>query len=129
MSKSHVKPVALAACAAVGLSLSAGAFASQALAGGYMAAAGADHHAKAGEGKCGVANLDTDKDGRVSRTEFTAAHPDKAEKFATIDSNGDGFIDDAEHTAHKAAHAGDGKGDAKAMGEGKCGEGKCGGSV
>lgn len=129
MSNSNIKPVALAVCTAVGLSLSAGAFASQTLASGYMAAATADHHAgdgktaegKCGEGKCGMDKADTDKDGKVSAAEFTAAHPDKtAADFAKIDTNADGFVDKAEHDAHKAAHAGK-KGE-----EGKCGEGKCG---
>ena len=36
-------------------------------------------------------------------------------RFARLDANSDGFIDEAEHKAHKA--------------EGKCGEGKCGGAA
>ena len=46
-------------------------------------------------------------------------HADKAAMFDTIDTSKDGFIDAAEHKAHK-----EGK-----CGEGKCGEGKCGGSI
>ena len=122
MSKSNVKPVALAVCTAIGgLALSATAFASQELASGYMASASASagdkakEEGKCGEGKCGMDKVDTDKDGKVSQAEFTAKHPDKAADFTAMDANSDGFIDEAEHKAHKA--------------EGKCGEGKCGGSA
>lgn len=76
--------------------------------------------AKAGqEGRCGMARMDTDKDGRISRAEFAAAHGGKDAMFAKIDSDGDGFISQAEMDAHHAAMQ-------KANGEGKCGEGKCG---
>jgi len=127
MSKSNVKPVALAVCTALGgLALSATAFASQELASGYMAAAGGGGEKSKEEGKCGMDKVDTDKDGKVSQAEFSAAHPDKAADFATMDANSDGFIDEAEHKAHKA----EGKcGDDKKAGEGKCGEGKCGGAA
>lgn len=128
MSKSNVKPVALAVCTALGgLALSASAFASQELASGYMASASASAGDKAKEeGKCGMDKVDSDKDGKVSQAEFTAAHPDKAADFATMDANSDGFVDEAEHKAHKA----EGKcGGEKKAGEGKCGEGKCGGAA
>lgn len=127
MSKSNVKPVALAVCTALGgLALSTTAFASQELASGYMASAGSHTGDKAkGEGKCGMDKVDTDKDGKVSQTEFTAAHPDKAADFAGMDANSDGFIDEAEHKAHKA----EGKCGGEKAGEGKCGEGKCGGAA
>lgn len=128
MSKSNVKPVALAVCAALGgLALSATAFASQELASGYMASASAGYGDKAKEeGKCGMDKVDSDKDGKVSQAEFTAAHPDMAADFATMDANSDGFVDEAEHKAHKA----EGKcGGEKKAGEGKCGEGKCGGAA
>jgi uncharacterized low-complexity protein len=136
MSKSNVKPVALAVCAAIGgLALSATAFASQELASGYMAAATAGHGDKAkeegkcGEGKCGMDKADTDKDGKVSQAEFTAAHPEKkAADFATMDANSDGFIDADEHKAKMEGKCGGEKGEKKA-GEGKCGEGKCGGAA
>lgn len=76
-----------------------------------------------------MASMDTDKDGRLSRAEFNAAHQDKtmaqddwneqnAKKFAAHDLDGDGFISQAEMDKHHA--------DMKAKHEGKCGEGKCG---
>lgn len=91
---------------------------------GGMSAAPARHH----EGACGMARMDTDKDGRLSRAEFAAAHKGSDEKFADHDINGDGFITQAEmDEAHaKMKQAGAPKADAKASGEGKCGEGKCG---
>ena len=130
----------------VGAAVAAGSlFSMDALAHGYMQDAKATA-AKAGEGKCGegkcgegkcggqaaakdaheggcgMARMDTDKDGRLSRGEFDAAHKGKEEKFAAHDLNGDGFISQAEMDTHHAAQ----KGDAKAATEGKCGEGKCG---
>lgn len=144
MSKSNQKPVSLALSAALvgGLALSASAFAMQPLAQGYLLSATADAGEKAaegkcGEGKCGMEKVDTDKDGKVSRAEFTTAHADKADKFDTMDANKDGFIDAAEHKAHSEGKCGEGKcgadkkkTDAKAdHAEGKCGEGKCGGSI
>ncbi|MCA0393510.1 MAG: EF-hand domain-containing protein [Proteobacteria bacterium] len=147
MSQSSKKPVALAVGTALvgGLMLSGTSFAITPLAQGYLlgaqdAAQAADAKAKegscggdkakaegkCGEGKCGIDKVDTDKDGKVSRAEFDAVHPNEAEKFAAMDSNGDGFIDQAEHDAHKAAKKADGEGK---CGEGKCGEGKCGGAA
>ena len=79
-----------------------------------------DREGKCGEGKCGLDRVDTDKDGRVSKAEFAAIHPGEDEKFAAMDTNGDGYVDQAEHEAHKAAAG-------KADMEGKCGEGRCGG--
>lgn len=143
MSNSKHAPVSLALCTALvgGLALSGSAFAMQPMAQGYLLAPGtAVAGEKAAEGKCGAGKMaegscgadkkaaegkggmddhDTDKDGKISRAEFTAAHPDKPATFDTIDTSKDGFIDAAEHKAHK-----EGK-----CGEGKCGEGKCGGSV
>lgn len=118
MSKTHPKSATLIVCGALasGFVLAGSAFAMQPLAQGYLLAA-PDEGDKAGEGKCGMAKADTDKDGKISQAEFTAAHPDGKEKFASIDTNKDGFIDAAEHKAHH----GEGK-----CGEGKCGEGKCG---
>ena len=139
------KPVAVAlGTALAGLTLTGAAFAMQPLAQGYMlAASDPAQAAKAGEGTCGMAQVDTDKDGRISRSEFDAAHPDKAGQFAKIDANQDGFVDEAERTAFHAAAAKASEGtcgehkDAKAAeaktsegkcgAEGKCGEGKCGG--
>ena len=135
-------PVAIGTALAGGLLLSGGAFAVTPLVQGYAlgaqeaataatadekakeGACGADKTAsegKCGEGKCGGNSADTDGDGRISRAEFEAAHPEKSDRFAAIDSNGDGFIDQEEHAAHKAA--------GKADMEGKCGEGRCGGAA
>ena len=80
------------------------------------------------EGSCGMAMMDTDKDGRLSRAEFNAAHKGEEEKFAAHDMDGDGFITQAEMDTHHASMKQDK--DAGAMkkmeAEGKCGEGKCG---
>lgn len=140
MSQSNKTPVAVAIGTALagGLLLSGSAFAMTPLAQGYLlgaqdAAAEAKTqegscgaHKAAGEGKCGIEKIDTDGDGKVSRAEFTAAHPDKANDFDTIDTNRDGFIDTAEKDAHHGAAKTDAEGK---CGEGKCGEGKCGGSA
>ena len=81
-----------------------------------------------------MADMDADKDGRLSRAEFDAAHKGMEEKFAAHDIDGDGFITQAEMDQHHAAmkdmpaqDAGKAKAEGK-CGEGKCGEGKCGGS-
>lgn len=119
MSNPSNKPASLLVCSALGLGLSASAFAMDVLPSGYMAAAasagsaGKDHKA------------DSDKDGRISKAEFEAAHPDMADRFKTHDANSDGYLDEAEHAAHETA---DMKSGMKA-GEGKCGEGKCGGAA
>ncbi|HQX91081.1 MAG TPA: EF-hand domain-containing protein [Thermomonas sp.] len=167
-------PMTLTISAAIAsASLAAGSlFSMDALAHGYQQdaskAKSAATEGKCGEGKCGAAmmagnaakaapatpmhtfeGLDSDKDGRISRTEFAAAHGGKDDKFAGIDGNHDGFISKQEFDAHHAAMQkgmAEGKcgGDAKAAGagadgkaagsegkcgEGKCGEGKCGGSM
>lgn len=150
MSQTHPKSLALA----IGAAVAAGSLLSmQAMASGYMQqaqTAGTSADAKATEGKCGegkcgagmmagndksahedstgMTRMDTDKDGRLSRTEFAAAHGGKDDKFATIDTDGDGFISQKEMDAHHAAMkkpAAAGKDAA----EGKCGEGKCGSSM
>ncbi len=148
------KPIVhlLGAAVATGTLVAGSLFSMDAMAGGYMqdakakteasegkcgegkcgagmaapkAAAKADH-----EGKCGMAQMDTDKDGRLSRAEFAAAHKGSDEKFADHDANGDGFITQAEmdeaHAKMKAAS--DAKTTEGKCGEGKCGEGKCGGN-
>ena len=129
MSKQSNKPVSLAVTAALvsGLGLSASAFAMSDLAQGYLLSAG--EATKGGEGKCGMAKMDTDKDGRISRTEFAAAHKGDTSKFAAHDPNSDGFISAGEMKAHHDADkkAADKKTGDKAGMEGKCGEGKCGG--
>ena len=70
-------------------------FALKSLDKGYMVA---DHHeskgkamkeGKCGEGKCGMSMADTNKDGKVSKEEFTAQHNAMFEK---MDTNKDGFI-------------------------------------
>ncbi|HSD17909.1 MAG TPA: hypothetical protein VLC71_11710 [Thermomonas sp.] len=146
MSQSR-KPLALL----VGAAVAAGSlFSMDAMAHGYMqdkAAAAKAGEGKCGEGKCGegkcggqaagkdaheggcgMAKMDTDKDGRLSRAEFDAAHKGKEEKFAAHDADGDGFISQAEMDKHHSdASAGKGKTEGK-CGEGKCGEGKCGSS-
>ncbi len=140
MPSSNKKPVVVAIGTALagGLMLSGSAFAVTPLAQGYLLGAqDAATEAKAREGtcgahkadhegKCGIDKVDTDGDGKVSRAEFDAAHPDKAEKFDAIDANSDGFIDAAEIDAHHGEQKADTEGK---CGEGKCGEGKCGGSV
>lgn len=133
MSQSS-KPVAVAISAAVatGTLLAGSVFSMQTMASGYMQDAAAHATDKAHhEGGCGMAKMDTDQDGRLSRAEFNAAHKGSEEKFASHDGNGDGFITQAEMDARhaemkKAAPAGKGKMEGK-CGEGKCGEGKCGG--
>lgn len=144
MSQTNRKPVATAIGTALagGLLLSGSSFAITPLAQGYLlgvqdaATATKAHEGNCGahkdgeEGACGVARLDTDGDGKVSRTEFEAAHADKTDRFDSIDTNRDGFIDAAEHDAHHAARHGAAKADSEGKcGEGKCGEGKCGGSA
>ena len=107
----------------VGAAVAAGSlFSMDTLAHGYMQDAKAPVAKDAHEGGCGMAMMDADKDGRLSRAEFDAAHKGKEEKFAAHDRDSDGFISQAEMDKHHAAQ----KGDAKATTEGKCGEGKCG---
>ena len=139
MSSKTLKPATLAgAVVLASLALSASAFAFAPLAQGYALAAtagdkpaegncGADkaaHEGKCGEGKCGMSKMDSDKDGKLSATEFAAAHKGDGSKFASYDADKDGFITDAEMKAAHAAKSGD---KPKAAMEGKCGEGKCGG--
>ncbi len=50
-----------------------------------------------------MADMDTDHDGRLSRSEFAAAHGGKTDEFAAHDANGDGFISQVEMDAHHAA--------------------------
>jgi uncharacterized low-complexity protein len=127
MSKQTNKPVALAIGAALvgGLALSSSAFAMTDLATGYML--GGEQVAKAGEGKCGVDKMDTNKDGKVSQAEYGAAHGGDTSKFAGKDTNKDGFIDSTEMKSHMEGKCGADK--KKGDMEGKCGEGKCGGTA
>jgi uncharacterized low-complexity protein len=94
------------------------------LSSGYMQLA----EGKCGEGKCGagkggegmrgMALMDADGDGKVTKDEFIEGHK---VMFDKIDQNGDGVIDQTERRAHMKNKKG-------CMREGKCGEGKCGGS-
>ncbi len=123
-SKPGSKTLATCAALAGGLLLAGSSFAMADMAGGYMQGDGTEKAAegKCGEGKCGIDKMDTDKDGKVSKAEFAAAHDGKDDLFASHDPNGDGFIDADEFKAKEG-------GDDKAKMEGKCGEGKCGGSA
>ena len=154
MSQNTTKPIAhlLGAAVATGTLVAGSLFTMDAMAAGYMqdatkaeakAAEGKCGEGKCGggmaaakdkghEGACGVAKMDADKDGRLSRAEFAAAHEGSDEKFADHDLNGDGFITQPEmDEAHaKMKQAKDDKTSAEGKcGEGKCGEGKCGGSA
>lgn len=140
---SNKKPIAIAVSTA--LLLSGSAFASTHLSQGYQLGAdtvidakgaegscggdkgaegkcGGDKGAegKCGEGACGMDKMDTNKDGKISKAEYDAAHKNGGGDFAKHDTNKDGFISAAEM---KATHH-EGKG-----AEGKCGEGKCGGEA
>lgn len=91
---------------------------------------------KCGEGKCGMQQMDTDKDGRISSAEFAAAHGGDVGKFTAHDTDHDGFISASEIKSMRGGKSHEGKcGDGNKMGadkaamEGKCGEGKCGGQM
>ena len=53
--------------------------------------------------------MDSDKDGKVSKAEFAAAHDNDDSKFAAHDTNSDGFISAEEMKAHRAGSGGAGK--------------------
>ncbi len=139
MSSNTKTPVTIAVGAALvsGLALSGSAFAMQSLAQGYMLSAqeamtvaqdAAKPMHRSEKGSHGMDSMDTDKDGKLSKAEFAAAHDGSDAKFAAHDPDSDGFISAAEMDAH---HAADGKkkaGMEGKCGEGKCGEGKCGGN-
>jgi len=112
------------------------AFQASDLATGYMLAAAGE--GKCGEGKCGVEKMDSNKDGKVSMDEAKAAKmADLEQHFKDVDTNGDGFVDKAEMSAHHAAMNKKGHeascGADKKKAEGSCGgdkkkaEGSCGG--
>jgi len=73
---------------------------------------------KGGEGGCGMARMDTDGNGKVTKDEFMQGHEAMFEK---IDQNSDGVIDQSESEAHMKKMMG-------FMKEGKCGAGKFDGS-
>ena len=67
-----------------------------------------------------MADMDTDKDGRMSRSEFAAAHDGRNDEFAAHDGNGDGFITQAEMDAHhEGMEVGNGHKDNPTMTEGE----------
>jgi len=119
MSKStHMKPLAIALGAAVaggaGLAQADSPFGLSPLSSGYTVAG----HG-AGEGSCGGAKkfeaMDTDKDGKISQAEHSA-HAEA--KFKKADANGDGSVSKEEMEAMMSKHH-----EGKAAGEGKCGAG------
>lgn len=91
----HMSPLFAAVALALALA-PAGAFA----AGQAQGTAAHDGNSMSGHS---FEQIDTDHDGRISRTEFAAAHGGKSDRFASIDSNGDGFISKQEFDAHHAA--------------------------
>lgn len=59
---------------------------------------GGDGHGPRGEGRReAMAKLDTDKDGRISRTEAAGGEGKLASRFDEMDANKDGFVDRADH--------------------------------
>ena len=107
MSSKMQSPLVLGAALAGSLVLTGSAFAMQPLSTGYMASAsavaegscGAEHKAgehKAGEkmaeGKCGMEHMDADKDGKVTKAEYAAAHKDGGGDFDGHDANKDGVL-------------------------------------
>lgn len=78
-----------------------------ALALGFSQVTYADHHGADGKRcahKHGLQAVDADKDGTISRDEFTEAHQKMAdEMFTKLDTNNDGNIDQAEQKARKDA--------------------------
>lgn len=116
-------------------------FALKSLQSGYMVAEAKTPEAKCGQGKCGGAMpstskvgeaqcgmgaMDTNKDGKISRSEFRRAHD---AMFAAKDKNKNGYLEANEMNGPMegapAAMSGASGGPAKA-GEAKCGQGKCG---
>lgn len=97
MSNTHARPRLTCATAALIACLAP----SLAFAVGQAQPAPAAHGSQAMPGHS-FDQIDGDRDGRISRTEFAAAHGGKSDRFAGIDSNGDGFISKQEFDAHHA---------------------------
>lgn len=129
-SKKKAMSVAVGSAFVAGMALNpmAGAaenpFALQGLQSGYMVAAmdgkcgaGKCGAGKCGAGKCGAAMMDENKDGKVSKEEFTKHHE---AMFANMDKNNNGVLE-----ADEMGPGGPGPG--PKAGTGKCGVGKCGG--
>ncbi len=131
-SKKKAMSVAVGSAFVAGMAMTplAGAaenpFAMQSLDRGYMVAsnhmqgkcgAGKCGAGKCGVGKCGAAMMDANKDGKVSKEEFTKHHE---AMFANMDKNNNGTLE-----ADEMGPGGPGPGP-KTM-DGKCGQGKCGG--
>jgi uncharacterized low-complexity protein len=136
-SKSPVKPLSVALGTVFTLSLANTAvsnaadnpFAMESVSGAYMLLAESNSPegkcaegrcgCKHGKGGCGMAMMDSDADGSISREEFIKGHE---AKFDQIDLNADGVIDPAEREAHmQSRHKG--KGAKGACVQGKGGEG------
>jgi uncharacterized low-complexity protein len=128
--KTKVVSVAVGSAFVAGMSIApmAGAaenpFALQSLHSGYMVAAmdgkcgaGKCGAGKCGTGKCGAAMMDENKDGKVSKEEFTKHHE---AMFASMDKNNNGVLD-ADEMGPGAGKAMDGKCGGMKSGTGKCG--------
>lgn len=141
-SKKTAVSVAIGSAFAAGMAMTPMAnaaenpFALQSLDRGYMVAdagmQGKCGGMKPGEGKCGPAMMDANKDGKVTKEEFTKAHE---AMFDAKDTNKDGVLSGTELKPGMEGKCGAGKcGGMKAAPatpvkpvDGKCGQGKCGG--
>src|SRR5688500_17736103 len=111
MSKSHIKPLAIALGAAIasgaGLAQADNPFGLSPLSSGYTVAGHGAGEGSCGEGKCGADKkfeaMDTNKDGKVSGEEH-AAHADA--KFKKADANSDGSVSKDEMEAMMKKHHG-----------------------
>ena len=136
MSTKLVKPpgaaIGLALPGAAGVASADNQFVPNDLGSGYqlIGDVGTCGDGKCGDGRCGIHKLDRVAAAAGSRAEWEAAGK-PADKFAQIDTDGDGLItaEEAEafHKSHHEGQCGEGKCGEGKCGEGKCGEGKCGG--
>ena len=127
MSKKVVNTLTIAVGAAllgsVAIANASAAFQITDLAGGYMQLAAGE--GKCGEGKCGMAKMDTNKDGSVSKAEHTAAAD---AMFSAADTNKDGNMSSDEMKAAHEGKCGSDKGKEGSCGGDKGKEGSCGGA-